>query len=175
MLGWSLMILLMKNIFHRSVLSIAGLSAGAVISFFVFFLLNAPIVQAQVVQQQTVSTKLAHKPNSLVRDGQTIFLIGKGYKQGFVSLNEFLTYKYRISRIITANSGDKALPEGQPMRAKAGSLVLDSSDRKTVYLIGKQGEKRGLATSAAYWRYKKPKTILWSIDLSRYPTGDIIE
>lgn len=153
-------------------MGIAGLAAGAATSFLALFLLNAPIAQAQTLPQ---AGALTHKPGSLIRDGQTIFLISKGYKQGFVTLNEFLTYNYRISRIVTANSADKALPEGPPMRAKTGTLVLDASDRRTVYLIGKQGEKRGLATSAAYWRYKKPKTILWSINLSNYPVGDIIE
>ena len=116
-----------------------------------------------------------HKPGSLVRDGQTIFLVGKGFKQGFASLNEFLSYRYRLSRIVMANSADRQLSEGPSLRAKAGSLVLDAVDHKTVYLIGKQGQKQGITSPVAFWKYKKKNTILWLIDVTNYPVGNNIE
>lgn len=171
----------MNRLFYRSILGsgsgsgsglgLIALFAGTIITALTF-LIYAPVARAQ---SPAPVAGFSHKPGTLVRDGQTIFLIAKGYKQGFSSLNEFLTYKYRLSRIVMANLGDKQLTEGPPKRAKPGSLVLDSVDHRTVYLIGKQGEKRGIATPAAYWRYKKPSIVLWSIDLSNYPVGDIIE
>ncbi len=159
----------MNKLRYRLVLGAMGLVAGLA-----SVALTAVLYLPRLVQAQTTST-FPHKPSTLVRSGPTIFLVGKGYKQGFASLNEFLTYNYRLSRIVAANEADKQLVEGPTKRAKPGSLVLDILDHRTVYLIGKQGEKRGLATPAAYWRYKKKNMVLWSIDVSGYPMGDIIE
>jgi hypothetical protein len=118
-----------------------------------------------------------HKAGTLVRDGKAIYLIGNGQKRGFLSLNEFLSYRYRLSRIVIANEGDKLLVEGPPMRAKPGTFALDISDGRTIYLIGKNGEKRGFASAEAFRKHKHKKRglVIWPINLSDYPTGSVIK
>lgn len=112
-----------------------------------------------------------HKSGSLVIIDKTIFLIGSGQRRGFQSWNEFLSYNYRMSRLVTANDADKSLPEGPPVRAKAGTLALDTADNQTVYLIGKSGEKRGFTSAGALKKYRKKKMVIWPINLSGYPIG----
>jgi len=116
-----------------------------------------------------------HKPGSLVKINQTVYLLSASQKRGFQSLNEFLTYHYRASRIMPANVADLFLFEGPPMRAKPGTLALDTSDGHTIYLIGKDGEKRGFVSAAAFRKYRKKSSVVWPIDLSSYPIGKNIE
>jgi hypothetical protein len=154
----------MKKIFH--------ITAGLI---YLAAVLGWPVAAKAQLKMPAVIVEPPHKSGSLVRDGNTIYLLSKKQKRGFTSLNEFLTHNYRAARIMPANSGDKLLPEGQPMRAKPGSLVLDSSDGRTIYLISKTGEKQGLVTPEALKKYKKKTTKIWSIDLSKYPVGDPIQ
>jgi hypothetical protein len=61
------------------------------------------------------------------------------------------------------------------MRAKPGSFVLDTSDNRTVYLIGKNGEKQALTSYATFLRLRKKNTVIWPINLNGYPVGSNIE
>jgi hypothetical protein len=117
----------------------------------------------------------SHKSGTLVIVDRTIYLVGTAQKRGFLSWNEFLSYNYRASRIKEANEADKLLFEGPPMRARPGTLALDTADRRTIYLIGKDSEKRGFSSAAALKKYKKKKTVIWPIDLGNYPIGPNID
>jgi hypothetical protein len=133
-----------------------------------FVLASAP----QAIAQQSV---VAHKPGALVILDHTVYVIGKGIKRGFPSLNEFLTYHYRLSRLVAGNAADAALVEGPPIHAKPGSLTVDLRDMQTVYLIGKDGEKKGFTSQVSLKKYRKKKSVIWPIDLSAYPLGSPIE
>lgn len=131
------------------------------------------VIAPSALAQQSLVTP--HKAGSLIVLDKTIFLVGYGSRRGFPTLNEFLTYNYRRSRLVNGNSADRELVEGPPMRAKSGTLVLDTTDNRTIYLIGKKGEKRAFTTPVALQKYRKKKTVVWRINLSDYPLGENME
>jgi len=60
------------------------------------------------------------------------------------------------------------------VKALEGTLVLDSSDNKTVYMIGTGATKRGFTTAAVFKALGYSFTGLLKINLSDYPAGAAI-
>lgn len=111
-------------------------------------------------------------------DGPTFYLIQNGTKIGFRDPNEYLSYGYKFSQGVVANAIDKSLPAGVPAIAKAmeGTLVLDSSDGRTVYMIGTGSTKRGFTTAAVFTAlgYSFSSSGLLSINLTDYTVGPVV-
>lgn len=122
----------------------------------------------QVLGQITVNSD----PNgSLVLDNGTVYLISNGQRRPFRSAAEFDSYGYKFSQVIPASDADKLLPEGSTMTLLDGTLVLDSSDNRTIYLIGADGVRRGFASADVFTAlgYKFSQAV--KFNLTGYQTG----
>lgn len=137
-----------------------------------------PTVTVTPGLQQTVVTAPvgAHPNGTLVLDGKTIYLIKNGQRYGFRDPAEYQTYGYKFSQTVAANAQDLALPFDQKnvMKAMAGTLVLDKSDNKTVYMVGVNSAKRGFVSAAVFKALGYSFSGLPKIDLSDYQSGDPI-
>ena len=117
----------------------------------------------------------AHDNGTLVLDGQTIYLIKDGKRLGFRNEQEYLSHGYKFAQAVPANDVDKSLTaETAVAKAMEGTLVLDASDGRTVYMIGTGGTKRGFASAEAFSQLGYSFAKLPKIDLSDYPAGAVI-
>lgn len=113
-----------------------------------------------------------HPNGSLVLDGTTIFVIKNGQLFAFRDPEEYKSYGYNFGQAVAAASSDRALSSAaEPLKAMAGTLVLDSADGKTVYMIGDNGTKRGFASAEAFKGLGYTFNNLYRINLSDYPSG----
>lgn len=125
--------------------------------------------------QITVSTGL-HPDGSLILDGTTIYVMQNGKRMAFRDPQEYQSYGYNFSQTVPASTEDKlAATETQPLKAMPGTLALDLSDNKTVYMIGSGGTKRGFASAAAFSGLGYSFGNLFKINLSDYASGPVIE
>jgi hypothetical protein len=60
----------------------------------------------------------AHLNGSLIKIGQAIFLISNGVKKPFPSMAVFNSYGYKLSKVVTGNSSDLTMPEGNAVEPK---------------------------------------------------------
>ncbi len=144
----------------------SGLDTGPVVA-------SSPSLAGQVLG---ASTTAPHPDGTLVLSGQTVYLIRSGERYAFRNAAEFETYGYSFSQVVPANSGDLVLPftAQNILKAKAGSVILDASDRKTVYIIGENGSKQGFTSARAFSQHGYSFAGLPVIDLSDYPPGPVI-
>lgn len=122
----------------------------------------------QVLGQTTINSD----PNgTLVLDNGTVYLISNGQRRAFRSAAEFNSYGYKFSQVIPASDADKLLPEGSTMTLLDGTLVLDTSDNRTIYLIGADGVRRGFASADVFTAlgYKFSQAV--KFNLAGYQTG----
>jgi|SRR5579872_1019642 len=112
----------------------------------------------------------AHPDGTLIQDGQAIYLIQNNQRFGFRDPVEYKSWGFTFSQAVPANDADRAMSNGGILKAFSGTLVLDRSDNRTVYIIF-NGTKRGFASFSAFsgLGYKLSKTV--RIDLSDYPAG----
>ena len=96
------------------------------------------------------STTGAHPDGTLVISGSTVYIIQNGQLHGFRDPQEFASYGYRFSQTVAMNDADQALPTGSIMKAMAGTLVLDTSDNRTIYMVGDSYTKRGIISEQVY-------------------------
>jgi hypothetical protein len=87
---------------------------------------------------------LPHPEGALVLDGQTVWWILGGQKQGFESMAVFNTYGFSLTKLVKANAADLALTTGPVVKFRDGTLVYDGS---SYFLISKG--KKLMFTSAA--------------------------
>ena len=116
----------------------------------------------------------AHPSGTLVLDGSTVYLIVNGTKVGFRDQQEYLSFGYQFSQLVLATAADKALPSPSINKAMEGTLVLDASDGKTVYMIGLNSTKRGFTSESVFKSLGYSFANLPKINLNDYPTGDPI-
>lgn len=114
-----------------------------------------------------------HPSGTLVISNGTVYLIQNGMRVGFRNAAEYMSHGYNFNQVVQASSGDLALPlSSSVVKALEGTLVLDSSDGVTVYMIGSNGTKRGFASSAVFTELGYNFANIPSINLSDYPAGD---
>src|SRR3989338_3601443 len=131
-------------------------------------------VFAVVVKPGGSGTVGAHSNGTLVLDGSTVYLIQNGQRAGFRNANEYASHGYKFGQTVAANASDKALPEGAIVKALEGTLVLDSADNKTVYMVGTGATKRGFTSSDVFEALGYTFTGLLKINLSDYLSGSPI-
>ena len=116
-----------------------------------------------------------HPNGTLIIDNGTVYLIKDGSRYGFRNSAEYTSHGYNFAQVVQASSGDLALPlASSVVKALEGTLVLDSSDGITVYMIGTGGTKRGFASAAVFTALGYNFANLPSINLSDYPAGDAV-
>ncbi|HEX5429466.1 MAG TPA: right-handed parallel beta-helix repeat-containing protein [Patescibacteria group bacterium] len=155
------------------VLSIAGYSNQLDVG--PFTVNDNGAVPVQFLIDQTRAT--AHPDGTLVLDGQTVYLIKDGKRYGFRDPSEYESYGYNFSQVVPANDSDIRLgfDPANIMKAMPGTLVLDKSDGRTVYMIGENYTKRGFVSSAVFKDLGYTFKNLPTIDLSDYPTGPAVD
>lgn len=115
-----------------------------------------------------------HPDGTLIIDGNTIYLISEGHRVAFRDSAEYRSYGYNFSQAVTATDKDLNLPQTSVAKAMEGTLVLDKSDGKTVYMIGTNGTKRGFASAQAFTGLGYTFKNLALVDLKDYPAGPAI-
>ena len=116
------------------------------------------------------------RPNgTLINDNGTIYLVKNGKRLGFRNEKEYLSHGYRFSQAVPATAADRALAsESAVAKAMEGTLVLDASDGRTVFMIGLNGAKRGFTSFDVFKGLGYNMTGVPKIDLSDYPSGSPI-
>lgn len=106
-------------------------------------------------------------------DNRTVYVIGNGSKSGFATPEEYNSQGFAFSDIVKANASDLALPDGPVVPFADGTLVLDTKDGKTIYLIG-AGSKRGFTSAEVFTGlgYKFSQAVRGN--LTNYITGNPI-
>ena len=116
----------------------------------------------------------AHVDGTLIQDGNTFYLIKDSSRVGFRDPEEYKSYGYNFTQAVPASTYDLALPMTSIGRAMEGTLVLDSADGRTVYMIGANSTKRGFVSSKVFTALGYSFANLPRINLSDYPTGSPI-
>jgi len=116
----------------------------------------------------------AHPDGTLILDGQTIYLIQNQKRFGFRNEAEYLSYGYKFSQAVPANDADRLLPAGDVLKAMVGTVVLDASDHRTVYIIGTNTVKQGFVSADVFEGLGYSFANLPIINLSDYPVGSLI-
>jgi len=106
-------------------------------------------------------------------DGKTVYLISGVGRKGFATQEEYNSQGYNLSEIVTASSADLLLPDNGVVPFADGTLVLDTTDGKTIYIIN-NGTKRGFTSSSIFTGlgYKFSQAVKGN--LSYYPSGEAI-
>ena len=116
-----------------------------------------------------------HANGTLILDGKTVYLIKDGKKYGFRNPDEYKSHGYSFGQAVAANAQDKALQQAEfVQKALEGTLVLDASDGRTVYMIGVGGTKRGFASAEVFKTLGYSFSSLPKINLTDYPAGSPI-
>src|SRR5690348_7607342 len=113
----------------------------------------------------------AHPDGTLVISGGTVYLVQNAQLVGFRDPAEYASQGYNFSQVVPATDGDLKMPQGTVEKALPGTLALDSSDHKTVYMVGPDGTKRGFVSVAVFKALGYNFLNLAHIDLSDYPAG----
>lgn len=115
----------------------------------------------------------SHASGTLVIDGKTVYLIKSGTRVAFRDSNEYKSYGYSFGQIVPASDADRSLPMGDISKAFDGTLALDTSDNRTIYMIG-NGTKRGFTSMKVLRALGYNPANAVKINLSDYPAGDPI-
>ncbi len=122
----------------------------------------------------------AHPNGTLILDGKTIYLIENRERHGFRDPQEYASYGYRFDQAVPVIEADSLLPVGDIMKAMTGTLALDTSDNRTVYMVGKNATKRGFASYSVFTGlgYAKGSGMsgqavngMFKINMTDYPAG----
>jgi hypothetical protein len=116
----------------------------------------------------------AHSNGTLVLDGTTVYLISDGKLVAFRDANEYKSHGYNWGQLVAANASDKSMAVGSVQKALEGTLALDASDNRTVYMIGSNNTKRGFTSEAVFKQLGYNYKGLLKIDLKDYTTGPTI-
>lgn len=127
------------------------------------------VPQGQVLGETLINS---HPEGTFISIGKTIYIVSAGKKRPFATFTEFQSYG-KVS-VIKASEADQLLPDGEIVRAKSGTVATDLKDRRTIYVINEKGEKQGFATYAAFVKMKYKLSQVKRLDLSVYPTGEVI-
>ena len=133
--------------------------------------MGASFILGQVLGESATNS---HPNGTLILDGQTIYLIQNQKRYGFRNEAEYLSYGYKFSQAVVINDADRLLPTGDILKAMTGTVVLDGSDNRTVYLIGANSVKRGFTSAEVFTALGYSFAGLPVINLADYPAGDPI-
>lgn len=114
-----------------------------------------------------------HKNGELVSGGGTVYLLENNQRRGFAAADEFFSYGYEWEMVLPANPEDTKLPQGSNMRIRGGSLVLDKSDDRTMYLVFDDGA-RPIPGMDQMVFIRADGRKYYSFDLSAYPKGPAV-
>ena len=128
------------------------------------------VPQGQVLGETLINS---HPDGTFISIGKGIYIVSAGKKRPFATFSEFQSYG-KVS-VITASEADQLLPDGDIIRAKSGTIATDLKDRRTIYLLNEKGEKQGFATYSAFTKMKYKLSQVKRLDLSVYPTGEVIK
>jgi hypothetical protein len=112
-----------------------------------------------------------HPDGALVLEGQTVWWIRGGTRQGFESAGVFNTYGFSFSKIVPANAADLALPIGSLVKFRDGTLVLQNGN---FYIIS-DGQKLQFASQQALTARGYKTTNAISADISSSPSGALLQ
>jgi pimeloyl-ACP methyl ester carboxylesterase len=87
---------------------------------------------------------------TIIRDGFLFYFLENNTKRLFRTYDELFTYVGGIDEIPEAGKEQLSLPNGSWMPAKKGSLILDTRDNKTVYIVDNNNELTGFASEQAF-------------------------
>lgn len=110
---------------------------------------------------------LPHPEGALVLEGKTVWWILNGEKRGFQSEAVFKTYGFSFARVVPANAADKALPVGELVKFRDGTLVLDGGN----YYIISSGKKVMFTSTSTMQTYGYKPANAISASLSAYESG----
>lgn len=122
------------------------------------------------------SANSPHSNGTLILDGSTIYLIKDGQRFGFRDPEEYRSYGYNFNQAVPISQRDRTLPaSANALKAMVGTMVLDKSDNRTVYMIGLNNTKRGFVSEPVYFQAGYNYNTLFRVDLSDYGVGAIID
>ncbi len=113
------------------------------------------------------------KNGVLVLNNGTVYFVLNNQKRPFASAEEFFSYGFKFSDVLT-NVDISNMETGPVMRAMDGTLVLDTTDNRTVYMIGAGGTKRGFTLPEVFEGLGYNFSQIKKIDVSSYQVGPII-
>jgi len=116
----------------------------------------------------------AHSNGTLVLDGTTVYLIQNGKRVAFRDANEYKSHGFSFGQLVAANASDKFMAVASVQKALEGTLALDASDHRTVYMIGPNNTKRGFTSDAVFKQLGYNYKGLLTINLGDYATGAVI-
>jgi hypothetical protein len=119
-------------------------------------------------------TSGSHPDGTLVKDGNTLYLIKNGQRIGFRNPQEYFSYGYKFTQAVNATDADRSLATTSVAKAMEGTLVLDASDNRTVYMIGTGNTKRGFVSSQVFKSLGYSFSGLPKIDLTDYSAAPAI-
>ena len=129
-----------------------------------------PVTPPPVVPPPASSS--GHPNGTLIIDNGTVYLVKNGTRYGFRDAAEYASHGYSFGQAVAANAQDMALPQAAfVQKALEGTLVLDSSDNTTVYMVGLNGTKRGFTSASVFTQLGYKFANLPKINLSDYPAG----
>jgi len=112
----------------------------------------------------------AHPDGTLVNDKGAIYLIQNGQRSAFRNPIEYKTWGFNFKQVVAANDADRSLAVSGVNKAFDGSLCLDTSDGKTVYLVAR-GMKSGFVSMQVLKDLGYNLRNVFKINLSDYPSG----
>lgn len=112
-----------------------------------------------------------HPNGTLIITNGTVFVIENNSRVGFRNEQEYLSYGYSFNQVVQASEADLALPFTSIKKAMEGTLVLDSSDNRTVYMLGVNGSKRGFVSGSVFTGLGYNFSNLPKINLTDYSVG----
>ena len=116
----------------------------------------------------------AHPDGALVldkNDKRTVWWILGGQRKGFQSLEVFNTYGFDLGKIVPANDSDMALPQGDLVKFRDGTLVNDAG---VYHLISDGAKKRFPHIDILKLKGYKPENAI-NASLSAYADGGTVE
>ena len=119
------------------------------------------------------SASEVHPNGALVDVDGTVFQVSNGTLVGIPSQAVMNSRGLSLDNVVTANAADRALTVGENMKFADGTLVLDTTDNMTVYVVS-DGQKLGVTTPAALEAYGYQWGNVVSGDMSGYTAGAVI-
>ncbi len=126
-----------------------------------------------------INSSFVHPEGALIQTGNDIYLIRNGRRMAIPSTDIFISNGLSWSNVVPYTINDlnqykfDPYDSGDIMKFKDGTLVLDTTDNRTVYVIS-DGKKRGVTSPESLEAYGYKWHNIVPGDLSNYKSGDII-
>ena len=127
-----------------------------------------------IPQTAGAAASARHKNGVLINANGTIYLLQDNTRRGFATAEEFLSHGYVFAMVVPANAADLKLPQGDNLKARSGTLVLDTADNKTVYLILDDGAHPFPSIEQLIFYVRPESREIYSINLNTYPKAGAI-